>query len=324
MEKPACLCDALAAGQRPRAHGPGRFSWARGSTPRAAADDGAAPHLEAMKELGIPRLLDAHSHWFPENVERKIWSYFDDHYWPVTYRCSHQERRAWMGRNGVEHYTVLTYAHRPGMAEWLNEWVARFADDAPEALPCGTFYPEPEAGRVVRRCIEEYGFRGFKLHLQVSAIDPTDSRLDAAIEQVAHAGLPLVMHIGNGPAAGPYNSPIYLERLLARHPHLKVVVAHMGAFEFEAYLAIAEQRENVYLDTTMVFVGYDACGQYPPALLGRLQNIAGQVLFGSDFPVIPYPLSHAVEGILALPFSAEQKRGILAENAAALFGANAP
>ena len=61
------------------------------------------PHLEVMKALGIPRLLDAHSHWFPENVERKIRSCFDDRYWPVTYRRSHQERRAWMGRNGVEH-----------------------------------------------------------------------------------------------------------------------------------------------------------------------------------------------------------------------------
>ena len=42
---------------------------------------------------------------------------------------------------------MLTYAHRPGMAEWLNEWVARSADGAPEALPFGTFYSEPEAGR---------------------------------------------------------------------------------------------------------------------------------------------------------------------------------
>lgn len=86
----------------------------------------------------------------------------------------------------------------------------------------------------------------------------------------------------------------------------------------------AGRRGNVVLHTTMVFVGYDACGRYPLALPERLRNNAGQVWFGSDFPVIPYPLSHAVESLLAPPFSVEWKRGILAENAAALFGANAP
>ena len=330
MGKQGCLCDALAAEDGPAADGAvadgaaatgaGRFSWTAGAEPGQPVDDGRAAHLQAMGALGITRLLDAHSHWFPESVERKIWRYFDAHYWHVAYREPQHVRREWMHRNGAERYTVLTYAHRAGMAEWLNEWVAGFAQQAPEAIPCGTFYPEPEAGRVVLRCIEEYGFRGFKLHLQVSAFDLNDTRLESAFEQVAHAGLPVVMHIGNAPEKSAYTSPRVLRQLLRRHPRLKVVVAHMGAGEFEEYLDIAERHDTVYLDTTMVFVGFDACGQFPGASLGRLQKLAGRVLFGSDFPTIPYAFSHAVQGILALPFSEAEKKGILGENAARLFG----
>jgi predicted TIM-barrel fold metal-dependent hydrolase len=322
-----CLCDALLQddgdGESP-SPGASPYGWSAGVPARLARDDGSAPHLAAMRAEGVSRLIDAHSHWFPESVERKIWAYFDRHYWPVTYRTSHHARLEWMARNGVERFTVLTYAHRPGMAAWLNDWVANFAADLPAAIPCGTFYPEPGAGEIVRRCIEQYGFRGFKLHLQVSEFDPTSELLTPAFEQLEEAGLPVVMHIGSAPLRGRFTSPAYLRRLLGRHPRLRVVIAHMGAVEFETYLALAERNDNVYLDTTMVFVGFDACGGYPSNLLRRLEGISGQVLFGSDFPTIPYPLSHAVAGVLGLPFSGAAKQGILAGNAARVFGAGAP
>ena len=71
---------------------------------------------------------------------------------------------------------------------------------------------------------------------------------------------------------------------------------------------------------TMVFVGFTACGPYPEALSPRLEGASSKILFGSDFPNIPYPLSHAVNGIGRLPLSRQAKRRILFDNAAALFG----
>ncbi len=318
------LCAALSAEDTPvRRAGPRRFGWRGGPAP-APRDDGSAAHLPRLREAGIGQLFDAHSHWFPASVEQKIWRYFDAHYWPVTYRMPQVERLEAMARNGVSHFTVLTYAHRPGMATWLNEWVAEFAAGAPGAVPCGTFFPEPEAAADVRRCIESYRFRGFKLHLQVGGFDPAGPLLAPAFEQVEAAGLPVVLHIGSAPDAGPFTTPARLRTLLARYPRLKVVVAHMGAFEFDEYLAIVENHENVYLDTTMVFVGFDALGRFPHPLMARLEKAAHKVLFGSDFPTIPYPLTHAVEGVLDLPFGVAQKRAMLGETAARLFATGAP
>ena len=94
----------------------------------------------------------------------------------------------------------------------------------------------------------------------------------------------------------------------------------MGAWDWADYLTLAADHPHLYLDTTMVFVGFDACDPVPDDLPARLEALSHKVLFGSDFPNIPYPLSHAVNGIGDLPLSAAAKRRILHDNAVALFG----
>jgi hypothetical protein len=334
----ACAGDDAPAESRPPArvggadapgggNGPGEphpYTWGEPGRAVAPRDDGRVRHRALLEELGLSGLIDAHSHWFPETVMRKIWDYFDRHYWPITYRQLPAGRLEWVRRNKVRRFTTLNYAHRPAMAAWLNEWTAEFCRRTPEAIPCGTFYAEPQAAADVRRCIEEYGFRGFKLHLRVSDLDPTDAALAPAFEQIEAAGLPVVIHCGSAPDAGRYTQPAYLRGLLERHPRLKVVVAHMGAYECGEYLELAERHPTLYLDTTMVFVGFQACDPYPPELLGRLEAVSHKIVFGSDFPNIPYPLSHAVGSVGALPLSRAAKRRILFDNAAALFGLKHP
>lgn len=300
------------------------FDWPPGSEPVPPRDDGRVRHRPLLRELGLEGVIDAHSHWFPESVMRKIWDYFDGHYWPITYRQLPEGRLEWVRRNQVKRFTTLNYAHRPGMAAWLNEWTAEFCERTPAAIPCGTFFAEPEAAADVRRCIEEYGFRGFKLHLRVSDLDPTAENLADAFAQIEAAGLPVVIHCGSAPDPGRYTHPDYLRGLLDRHPALKVVVAHMGAWECAEYVDLAETHPTLYLDTTMVFVGFAACDPFPPELQARLEGISHKVLFGSDFPNIPYPISHAVNSIGALPLSREAKRRILYHNAAGLFGLRRP
>ena len=49
---------------------------------------------------------------------------------------------------------------------------------------------------------------------------------------------------------------------------------------------------------------------------------ASHILFGSDFPNIPYPVSHAVMSIGQLPLKPETKRAMLFHNAARLYNLN--
>jgi len=295
--------------------------WRREGNPGPARpDDGSAAHLALLAPLGLEGVIDAHCHWFPDNVTEKIWEYFSRHYWPVTYHCSGGERLRWLRQNRVDGFTTLNYAHRPGMASWLNRWTAQWAGDTPGAILTGTFYPEEGVGEYVEEAIGRLGMRGFKLHLRVSAFDPACAELTPAFERVQEAGLPVVIHCGSAPDPSRFNEPGAADRLLKRYPRLKLVVAHMGAWEWEHYLGLAERFEHVYLDTTMVFVDFPACGRFPGQLLGRLEGLSAKILFGSDFPNIPYPLSHAVESVVSLPLSAEARRGILYGNAIRLFG----
>ena len=41
-------------------------------------------------------------------------------------------------------FGALAYAHRPKMAEDLNDWALEFARHTPGCIPSATFYPEPE------------------------------------------------------------------------------------------------------------------------------------------------------------------------------------
>ena len=301
---------------------PRPFDWLddAGTAALPLHETGTFSHRAGLEALGLRRIFDAHCHWFPENVTRKIFAYFYEHNWPLTYDMPPEERLTWLERYQVERFTTLVYAHRPNMAAWLNDWVAAFAEKTPAAIPCGTLYPDPDLACYTRRTIEEYGFRGFKLHVQVSELDLSQTSLDGGLEQIAAAGLPVVIHIGSAPNPHRYSAPRYLRALLARHPTLTVIVAHMGSAEFADYLHLAASERRVYLDTTMVWVGFSACDPFPAELLPRLEGISGQILFGSDFPNIPYPYGHAIEGILRLPLSDAAKRRILFDNAHRLFG----
>lgn len=73
---------------------------------------------------------------------------------------------------------------------------------------------------------------------------------------LAEAGIPVVTHCGSGPAPGAHTGPEPIGRLLARHPRLKLVVAHMGMPEYGDFLTLAEAYPGVRLDTTMAFTDF--------------------------------------------------------------------
>ncbi len=139
--------------------------------------------------------------------------------------------------------------------------------------------------------------------------------------QIADAQVPVIIHCGSGPAPGTYTGPDPIARLLKRFPSLPLIVAHMGTPEYEQFLGLAERFENVRLDTTMSFTDFsEADAPYPPELRPRLADLGPKILFGSDFPNIPYTYTHALDAIVRLDLGDDWVRGVLYRNAAELFG----
>lgn len=278
---------------------------------------------------GLNGLIDVHTHFMPSNVMDKVWSYFDSagplvgRAWPITYRHAEEERVERLRGFRVRRFTAMLYPHKPAMAAWLNAWAVDFAARTPDCLHTATFYPEPDAAGYVAAALE-HGARVFKSHIQVGDYDPNDPLLDPVWGLLEDAGVPIVIHCGSGPAPGTHTGPGPIAALLERFPRLALIVAHMGMPEYRQFLDLAEKYPRVHLDTTMAFTDFTQESMpFPEDELPRLQALGSKVLFGSDFPNIPYPYVHQLEAVERLGLGSEWVRAVCWDNARKpeLFGA---
>jgi predicted TIM-barrel fold metal-dependent hydrolase len=173
----------------------------------------------------------------------------------------------------------------------------------------------------VRRALDQ-GARVFKVHLQVGDFDPNDPQLTAAWGQLAEAGVPVVTHCGSGPVPGRFTGPGPAAALMARHPRLRLVVAHLGMPEYAEFLDLAEQYDSLMLDTTMAFTPFieDGGARFPAAELPRLRDRGDRVLLGTDFPNIPYAYPDALEALEKTGLGTDWLRAVCHDNAARIFG----
>ena len=276
--------------------------------------------------LGIPGLYDVHVHFLPPPVMRKVREQFDTAgpliggEWPLYYRGDDDERVGQLRAIGVRRFSSLPYAHRPGIAAYLNGWAADLAREVPECLASATFYPEPGVTAYVAELVAA-GTEVFKVHVQVGNFDLLDPSLDEAWGIIADAGTPVVIHANSGPVGNEHTGPGPMRALMERHPGLVAVLAHMGAPEYADFLAIAEDYARVHLDTTMAFTDFfEEMSPFPRELLPRLRDLGDKVLLGSDFPNIPYEYAHQLESLVRLGLGEDWLRRVCWENGHALIG----
>ncbi|MEU7632527.1 amidohydrolase family protein [Nocardia sp. NPDC049220] len=290
-------------------------------------DNDDSIYLSAFRtRLGLPGIIDVHTHFMPDQVLRKVWAYFDaagplvGRSWPITYRADEQVRLKTLRDLGIRTFPALVYPHKPAMAAWLNEWTAEFAGHVPDCLHTATFFPEPQAAGYVEEALAR-GARIFKAHVQVGGYHPGDPLLNPVWELLEDAQIPIVIHCGSGPAPGAHTGPEPIAGVLRRFPRLPLIIAHMGTPEYSEFLDLAEEYPGLRLDTTMVWTDFlEAHSPFPTSEYGRLRALADRILFGSDFPNIPYSYSHSIQVLERLDLGDDWLRLVCYQNAARLFG----
>jgi predicted TIM-barrel fold metal-dependent hydrolase len=278
-------------------------------------------------DLGIPGFADVHVHFMPQNVLDKVWTFFDHvqdegfEPWGIHYRTAEERRVETLRELGVVAYSALNYAHRPGMAAWLNDYSSEFArDHADTVVHSGTFYPEESAGEDTAAALAA-GARIFKVHVQVGGFPPDDPLLDPAWMQLEEAGIPAVMHCGSGPHEGEFTGPQRVRNLLRKHPDLKLIIAHAGMPQYREFTAMARVHPNVYLDTTMVGTDYaQRMAAIPEDVLLSWETMPDKIVLGTDFPNIPYEYAHQIQALERFGFGDDWLRAVLWENGAKLMG----
>ncbi len=276
--------------------------------------------------LGLPGLADIHIHFLPERMLEKVWAVFDNagevygQDWPITYRFDTATRLSIARSFGIPAIPALTYPHKPGMAAWLNGWNTDFAAAHDDVIHCGTLYPEPGVGDYVQAALDA-GARLFKMHVQVGDYAPDSALLDPAWEALAAARVPVVIHVGSGPRPGTYTGPEHMRQVLRNFPQLTAVIAHMGMPQYHEFADLAEEFDNVHLDTTMFATDFaNRLAPFDDRYVGRLAELRERVVLGSDFPNIPYPYAHQLEALVRLELGDAWLRAVLWDNGARLLG----
>lgn len=266
-------------------------------------------------------MIDMHVHFFPENVFRAIWNFFetrDSRLWSVKEKVYGDALVEKLRLLGVKHFTSLVYAHRPGMAGYLNDFVKESMGKYPEMLPFGTVYAgDGHCEKTARKIFEEYNFFGMKLHPFVSQEMIDDARLFPVYEIMEGMDKILLCHPGSAPVFSQKDGHVRIRNILTPFPKLKVIIAHCGAFETEEYSRIADEYEHVYFDTAMVCIPRETFHMTDAGKKFFLKH-QDRIVFGSDFPNIPYAYEEQIRGLREMRLGEDVEKKIFSENARCL------
>jgi predicted TIM-barrel fold metal-dependent hydrolase len=267
--------------------------------------------------------VDAHVHLHPEPLARAIERWFATHGWVNAHRFDPTAVADTLRARGVRRFCFFSYAHKSGMSRELNRWLSAQAARLPDAVALGTLHPDdPDLDEVAREATGELGLRGFKFHHSVQRFHVDDERLFGIYERAEAAGHLFVLHVGTMPYRDPFTGVERFARLMARFPRLRVCVAHMGAFQSAEFLALLPRYPHLYVDTTMAMspLATPYVGADPTAVSNAdLMTYQDRILFGSDFPLIPYDYDEERRWAWERGLDARVRRKIFHDNALRFF-----
>jgi uncharacterized protein len=281
----------------------------------------------ARVDPDLPYVVDAHVHLFPDRVFEAIWSWFDEHGWPIRHKLKTPQTIEFLLSRGVGHIVALHYAHSPGMARMLNRYLAEATKGEPRVTPLATVLPgEPDAAAILEEAFA-MGLRGVKLHCHVQCFAPDAPETNVIYEICAKYNKPLVMHAGREPKSDALKCDPYelcaasrVEHVLKNHPKLRLCVPHLGADELDAYENLVERYDNLWLDTTMMLADYFAADVPLRILAIRPERI----FYGTDFPNLPYGWDRELRCIKARGWNDATLEKVLATNARDFYGIRDP
>lgn len=169
------------------------------------------------------------------------------------------------------------------------------------------FVPRQEFQDEVRRCAEEFGFRGLKLQAQYQPVNPISDRSDFFFEAALANDLAVIAHTGTGM---PFCLPSVFMMPARKFPQLKLVLAHCGGGSLLLADAIvaASFCPNIFLELSSLMPShiYEVLTQVP----------ASRLMIGSD---LPENLEVELGKVLKLEVEMPVRREILWNTACRLF-----
>ena len=185
-----------------------------------------------------------------------------------------------------------------GAPPCTNEYVAQLRDRHPGVIRQAWGAVDPLKGDAAieeaKKAIHEYKLFGFHFHPIMGHFSVDDRKLYSLWETINELKVPVMIDVGpTGMGAGMpgglgavlrHAHPAAIDQLAADFPNLKIVAAHPGWPWTDEMIAVALHKGNVSWEMSGWAPKY-----FPDAIKrdikGRLRD---KVMFGSDYPSIPY------------------------------------
>jgi len=203
------------------------------------------------------------------------------------------------------------------------------SDHADVLVPFGSIDPLQGQAAIdlAYELVKDHGARGFKLHPTVQGFDPEDEAIEPLWAALEDLGVPVVIHTGQtGIGAGTkggggfrldLSNPMRLDRVLAGHPGLDIVLAHPSVPWVDEQISVVTHKANAWIDLSGWSPKY-----FPPQLVRAANSyLRDRVLFGSDFPLLTP--ERWLGDFAALDIKDEVRPLILKDNAVRLLGLDA-
>lgn len=225
-------------------------------------------------------------HFFPPPLKNAIDRWFAREGWNIYYHGQQaDELLQGLRKEGADQLSVLVYAHKPGIAESLNAWLYEFGNLHQGLHLFGTVHPDDEnLDALVRHCLDDWNFDGFKIHANVQQVAVDDPRLTPIMHGVIERKRGLIIHAGRQPHVNAFVGWRPFSRLMARYPELKVQVAHLGFDEMDEFVALSRDYPHLYFDTAAV--GSPRFAVPRERLMKIFESIPDRIIYGSDVPIL--------------------------------------
>lgn len=270
------------------------------------------------------KVIDTHVHIFPSPIFKAVWKWFDEHGWPIRYRFGSTDILRFLLSKGVDHIIALQYAHKPGIAIELNQYMATQCTLFPgQVTGMATVFPgEQYCAEILNRAFD-LGLAGVKLHAHVQCFDLESTVMDEIYDCCQKKNKPLIIHAGREPGSQAYKCDPFalcnvkkIRHILNNFQGIKLCVPHLGFDELSEYRDLIERYDNLWLDTTMTLADYLPVNE--EILLGNYRH--DRIMYGSDFPNIPYAWDRELKKIEKRDLNTDLLDRFLHKNARDFFG----
>ncbi|MEQ8935946.1 MAG: amidohydrolase family protein [Amphiplicatus sp.] len=221
----------------------------------------------------------------------------------------------------------VRHAVTSGALKDVSAWRAA----APERIvPALNFAGETrKKAKEFRRLHEEDAFHVFaEITAQYRGIPADDPVWEPYYALAEELDIPIGIHFGQGPPAAArfpgyetyrvyLTSPFQLEKVLQKHPKLRVYVMHYASPLVDEMIAMLFTYPNLYVDISCNNWAFPRAQFYDELKRMIDAGMEKRIMFGSDQMVWPQAIGEAIRSLEEAPFLSEsQKRDIFYNNAA--------